>query len=52
MIYMGYNEGLNQGRGGRVREGQVYWRNIFKVKPTDDWLVRDVIGTMTYEFLT
>lgn len=51
LIYVGDNEGLNQGRVGRVREGQVYWRNIFKVKSTDDWMVRNETGTMTYEFL-
>lgn len=47
MIYVGDNEGLNQGRGGRVRKSQVYWRNIFKVKSTDDWMVRHETGTMT-----
>lgn len=51
MVYVGDNEGLDQGRGGWVREGQVYWRNVFKVKSTDDWMVRDVTRTMIYGFL-
>lgn len=34
MVYVGDNEGLVQGSGGRDRKDQIYLRNSFKVKWT------------------